>query len=46
MGPFRVARAVSPDLQGISYGFALDRLPVARIDPRRVVDLPPVHPIW
>lgn len=45
-GPFRVARAVSPDLQGISYGFGLDRQPVSRIARRRVSEVPAVHPIW
>jgi bacteriocin biosynthesis cyclodehydratase domain-containing protein len=44
--PFRVARAVSPDLQSISYGFGLERLPVARIDPTELVAGPGVHPIW
>lgn len=45
-GPFRVARAVSPDLQGISYGFGLDRRPVSRIVQGRVTEVPAVHPIW
>lgn len=45
--PFRVARAVSPDLQALSYGFGLDRVPVDRIRAlgvRRPV--PPVQPVW
>lgn len=46
-GPFRVARAVSPDLQPITYGFGLDRVPVARI--RRLGisgPIPPIQPVW
>ncbi|MGQ0838878.1 YcaO-like family protein [Actinokineospora sp.] len=47
MGPFRVVRAVSPDLQGISYGHGYDRSPVGRL---RSALVPPnrrnVHPIW
>ena len=46
-GPFRVARAVSPDLQSISYGFGMDRTPVDRI--RRMgirTPVPPVQPVW
>ena len=46
-GPFVVRRAVSPDLQPISYGHGLDREPSRRV---RQVGLaayvPPVHPIW
>jgi ribosomal protein S12 methylthiotransferase accessory factor len=45
-GPFRVARAISPDLLGISYGFGLDRLPVSRIADRSVSRMGCVHPIW
>ena len=30
-GPFRVMRAVSPDLQSIWYGYGLERTPVERI---------------
>ncbi len=30
-GPFRVARAVSPDLQPLTFGYGLDRVPVARL---------------
>lgn len=45
--PFRVARAVSPDLQPISYGYGLDRVPVARIRALGLADdVPPIHPIW
>jgi ribosomal protein S12 methylthiotransferase accessory factor len=29
--PFRVMRAISPDLQGISFGYGLDREPVPRL---------------
>jgi ribosomal protein S12 methylthiotransferase accessory factor len=46
-GPFRVVRAVSPDLQPISYGYGFDLQPVPRI--RRIglaTDIPPIHPIW
>ncbi len=46
-GPFRVVRAISSNLQPLSYGFGLDRPAVERI--RRlglVADVPPVHPIW
>jgi ribosomal protein S12 methylthiotransferase accessory factor len=43
--PFRVARAISPELQPISYGHGFDRAPVARI--RAHVAAPaPIHPIW
>src|SRR5688572_13056742 len=31
LGPFRVVRALSPDLQPLSYGHGLDRLPVPRL---------------
>ena len=30
-GPFRVVRAVSPDLQGLAYGYGMDRAVVSRI---------------
>ena len=51
LGPFRVVRAVSPDLQGLSFGFGLERQPVSRIKQRLVKTLtdrvlPPIHPIW
>lgn len=45
--PFRVVRAVSPDLQPISYGFGLDRQPVARIRGLGMATrVPPIHPVW
>jgi len=45
-GPFRVMRAVSPDLQPISYGHGLGRKPVERIEAKLADGVPPVHPIW
>jgi bacteriocin biosynthesis cyclodehydratase domain-containing protein len=46
-GPFRVVRAVSPDLQPISYGYGLDRRPAQRIRARGLASrIPAVHPIW
>ena len=46
-GPFRVARAVSPDLQGISYGYGFERAVVKRIRDMGIApDVPEVHPIW
>ncbi len=46
-GPFRVVRAVSPDLQPISYGYGLDRMPVGRIRDRVVApSRTDIHPIW
>lgn len=47
IGPFRVVRAVSPDLQPLSYGFGLNRIPVERIR-RMGIATPasPIHPIW
>ena len=45
--PFSVWRAISPDLQPISYGFGLERRPVGRIQLRGLASqIPPVHPIW
>jgi hypothetical protein len=45
--PFRVVRAVSPDLQPISYGYGFERAPVERIRSRVLGEgLPPIHPIW
>lgn len=46
-GPFRVARAVSPDLQPLTHGYGLDAEPTPRIralglDPER----PPITPVW
>ena len=44
---FCVARAVSPQLQTISYGHGLDRAPVDRIRDRILTrGRPPIHPIW
>jgi ribosomal protein S12 methylthiotransferase accessory factor len=46
-GPFRVVRAVSPDLQSISFGYGLDRKPVERVRRLKLApDVPPIHPIW
>jgi thiazole/oxazole-forming peptide maturase SagD family component len=45
--PFRVVRAVSPDLQPISYGYGLDFEPVHRARLKGIsAEVPPVHPIW
>jgi ribosomal protein S12 methylthiotransferase accessory factor len=46
-GPFRVMRAVSPDLQSLSYGDGLERSQVERIRRLGVAsDIPAIHPIW
>jgi len=46
-GPFCVVRAISPDLQPISYGYGLDRQPVKSIRIRgRASEAPAIHPIW
>src|SRR5262249_32734729 len=46
-GPFRVVRAVSPDLQPISYGYGFERVPVERVRDRvERVDRRAIHPIW
>jgi thiazole/oxazole-forming peptide maturase SagD family component len=46
-GPFRVARAISPDLQPISFGYGTDRLPVERIRKMGLVTpIPPIQPVW
>lgn len=46
-GPFRIVRAVSPDLQTIWYGYGLERQPIERIRRMKVVpDIPPINPIW
>ena len=46
-GPFQVVRAVSPDLQPLSYGSGFERLPVARVRHRGVArEAPSVHPVW
>jgi ribosomal protein S12 methylthiotransferase accessory factor len=45
--PFRVVRALSPDLQPITFGFGLDRVSVARIAPHEVPSAEAlVSPIW
>ncbi len=45
--PFHVYRALSPDLQPITYGYGLDRLPVARVRKLGLNwNIPEVHPIW
>jgi ribosomal protein S12 methylthiotransferase accessory factor len=47
MGPFRVVRAVSPDLQPISYGHGNDRSVVARLRGRTLAaNRTHIHPIW
>ena len=46
-GPFRVARAVSPDLQPISFGYGMDRVPVARLKKLGIrAPIPPIQPVW
>ncbi|SDI75277.1 thiazole/oxazole-forming peptide maturase, SagD family component [Actinokineospora alba] len=46
-GPFRVVRAVSPDLQPISYGYGNDRSVVARLRGRTLsANRTNIHPIW
>jgi thiazole/oxazole-forming peptide maturase SagD family component len=46
-GPFRVVRAVSPDLQPIWYGYGLDRRPVDRIRALGLSsEIPAICPIW
>jgi ribosomal protein S12 methylthiotransferase accessory factor len=46
-GPFHVFRAVSPDLQPLSYGYGFDRQPVERVRLRGLApSIPPIHPIW
>ncbi|GLZ36886.1 TOMM precursor leader peptide-binding protein [Actinokineospora sp. NBRC 105648] len=45
-GPFRVVRAVSPDLQPISYGHGNDRSLVARLRHGQAPIRRLVHPIW
>ena len=46
-GPFRVARAVSPDLQPLWYGWGLERQIVRRIRALGLApELPLIHPIW
>jgi hypothetical protein len=47
LGPFRVVRAVSADLQPISFGYRMERRPVARLSAgqakQRRTD---IQPIW
>jgi ribosomal protein S12 methylthiotransferase accessory factor len=46
-GPFRVVRAVSPDLQTLSYGYGFDRQPTQRIRALGLTSiLPDISPIW
>jgi thiazole/oxazole-forming peptide maturase SagD family component len=46
-GPFRVVRAVSPDLQPISHGHGLEREPVPRLGASGFLsEPPPVQPVW
>lgn len=46
-GPFKVMRAVSPDLQPIWYGYGLERAPVERVRKLGLApDIPPINPIW
>jgi bacteriocin biosynthesis cyclodehydratase domain-containing protein len=46
-GPFRVVRAVSPDLQGLAYGYGMDRAVVSRIRAMGLAaEVPDIHPIW
>ena len=46
-GPFSVVRAVSPDLQPISYGYGLESQPVERIRALGLAaEIPPIQPIW
>jgi hypothetical protein len=41
------ARAVSPDVLPLTYGYGLERAPVKRVRERmHRADPPPVHPIW
>ncbi|WP_157440549.1 TOMM precursor leader peptide-binding protein [Actinokineospora inagensis] len=44
--PFRVVRAVSPDLQPINYGFGTDRALVSRLRHRGLPVRRVIHPIW
>jgi len=46
-GPFSVMRAVSPELQSLSYGYGLERNPVERIRLLKLAsEIPAIHPIW
>ena len=45
--PFCVARAISSNLQPISYGYGLDRKPVKRVSRMELAaEIPPINPIW
>lgn len=47
LGGLRVVRAVSPDLQAISFGHGLGRAPVARLAGRvRAAARDSIHPVW
>jgi ribosomal protein S12 methylthiotransferase accessory factor len=42
-----VIRAVSPDLQPLSYGYGFERLPVEHVRRRGIAaGAPAVHPVW
>jgi ribosomal protein S12 methylthiotransferase accessory factor len=46
-GPFRVVRAISPQLQPISYGHGLDHPPVERLRASGAAGSSlPIHPLW
>ena len=46
-GPFRVVRAVSPDLMALTFGGGLERLPPARVAAMPVTgSVPALHPVW
>jgi ribosomal protein S12 methylthiotransferase accessory factor len=46
-GPFRVARAISPDLNGLSFGHAQGRRLTTRTTAlHQHSPAPPLHPIW
>lgn len=46
-GPFHVVRAISPQLQALTYGHGRERLPVPRVHAAaRAAGAPPIHPIW
>jgi ribosomal protein S12 methylthiotransferase accessory factor len=46
-GPFRVVRAVSPDLMALTFGGGLERLPPPRVAAMQVTgSVPDLHPVW